>query len=201
MYRRVFFWAPLGGLWLSLLTPAVARQRPPSVKRGDPAWKRAHPSRVVVGPRPRVGRARAPIVNLLNLHTGEILPVVGYRVPTAGLVNRFLRCRWTGRQIRMAPRLMVWILEAARHFKAREIQVVSGFRHLKFNEMLRKKGRQVARQSNHRLGRAVDFRLVGVGVDALHTYLKARRLGGIGRYPQSKFIHLDTGRFRMWGGT
>ena len=116
-------------------------------------------------------------------------------------MNRFFRCRWTEKHTRMAPKLIRWILEAARFFGAREVHVVSGFRALKFNEMLRKKGRQVARRSNHRLGRAVDFKLVGVSVGKLYKYLLRRRLGGVGRYPKSKFIHLDTGRFRTWGGT
>lgn len=93
-----------------------------------------------------------------------------------------------------------WVMQAARHFGVTEVHVVSGYRHPKFNEVLRKKGRQVARRSNHRLGKALDFRLVGVEVDTVFRYLKGRRLGGLGRYPHSKFIHLDTGRFRTWGG-
>ncbi len=148
----------------------------------------------------RVGQGAAPVINFLNLHTGERLPVVGGRLPPRRLTNRFLRCRWTGHQTAMAPQLMRWVLEAARHFGAKEVQVISAFRHPKFNEMLRKKGRQVARRSNHRLGRALDFRLVGVSVDRLVAYLKGRKLGGVGRYPTSGFVHLDTGRFRTWGG-
>lgn len=170
------------------------------VKRGSVAWKKANPSRVVRAATPRVGRRASAVINLVNLHTGERLPVVGGSLPSRRLTNRFFRCRWTGHKTAMAPQLLRWVVEAALHFGAREVHVVSAFRHPKFNEMLRKKGRQVARRSNHRLGKAVDFRLVGVGVDRLVAYLKGRRLGGIGRYPQSKFVHLDTGRYRTWGG-
>lgn len=175
--------------------------RPSAAKRGSPAHKRAHPSPLRRAARAAVGQRAAPVINLLNLHTGELLPVVGQGTPSAPLVNRFFRCRWTHRRTQMEPRLIRWVLEAARHLGAQEVHVVSGFRHEKFNEMLRKKGRQVARSSNHRLGRAVDFRLVGVDVSRLFGYLKQRRLGGVGRYPNSNFVHLDVGRFRTWGGT
>ncbi len=186
----------MGGVALA----APRRARLLSAKRGSAAWKRANPSRVVRSSAPRVGRRAAPVINLLNLHTGERLPVVGGRLPSRRLTNRFFRCRWTGRRTAMAPELLRWVVEAALHFGAREVHIVSAFRHPKFNEMLRKKGRQVARRSNHRLGKAVDFNLVGVAVDRLVAYLKRRKLGGIGRYPHSKFVHLDTGRYRTWGG-
>lgn len=185
----------LGGV--ALAAPTAAR-RP--VKKGSTAWKKAHRVRVLRAPSPRVGQRAAPVINLVNLHTGERLPVVGGRLPPRRLVNRFLRCRWTGHHTVMAPQLLRWVVQAALHFGAVEVHVVSGFRDSKFNEMLRKKGRQVARRSNHRLGKAVDFRLVGVEVDRLVRYLKKRKLGGIGRYPKSQFVHLDTGRFRTWGG-
>jgi hypothetical protein len=188
----------VGGVALALAAPRRAPRWP--AKRGSAAWKKANPFRVARAAAPRVGRRAAPVINLVNLHTGERLPVVGGRLPPPRLVNRFFRCRWTGRRTAMAPQLLRWVVEAARHFGVLEVHVVSAFRHPKFNEMLRKKGRQVARHSNHRLGRAVDFRLVGVPVDRLVAYLKKRKLGGIGRYPHSRFVHLDTGRYRTWGG-
>ncbi len=187
---------------VALAAPGRGQRHPlrTPAKKGSAAWKKTHHRRVPPAPSPRVGRRAAPVINFVNLHTGERLPVVGGRLPSRRLVNRFLRCRWTGEHAAMAPQLMRWVVSAALHFGAREVHIVSGFRHAKFNEMLRKKGRQVARRSNHRLGKAVDFRLVGVAVDRLVRYLKKRKLGGIGRYPQSKFVHLDTGRYRTWGG-
>ena len=186
----------IGGV--ALAAPRRTPRR--SAKRGSVAWKKANPSRVGRAAAPRVGRRAAPVINLVNLHTGERLPVVGGRLPPRRLTNRFLRCRWTGRRTAMAPQLLRWVVEAALHFGAREVHIVSAFRHQKFNEMLRKKGRQVARRSNHRLGKAVDFRLVSIPVDRLVAYLKRRKLGGVGRYPHSNVVHLDTGRYRTWGG-
>jgi len=187
---------------LSLLLAPRPGAPPPelSAKKGSPAWKRRVQGRARLWRHSRPGQRPEPVINLINLHTGERLAVADHEIPSAALVNRFLRCRWTQRQTRMAPSLIRWVLEAAHHFGAREVHVVSGFRHPKFNRVLWKKGRQVARRSNHRLGKAVDFRLVGVDVERLFQYLKRRRLGGVGRYPQSQFVHLDTGRFRTWGG-
>ena len=199
--RTIFQVAVVTTLTLGSVALAAPGRAPPrSIKRGSPAWKKAHPSRVFPAAAPRVGRRAAPVINLVNLHTGERLPVVGGRLPTRRLTNRFFRCRWTGHRTAMAPQLLRWVVSAALHFGAREVHIVSAFRHSKFNEMLRKKGRQVSRRSNHRLGKAVDFRLVGVTVKRLVAYLKKRKLGGIGRYPHSNFVHLDTGRYRTWGG-
>lgn len=180
---------------LLALGPASAGSPP---KKGSTEWKRAHPA--PRRPPALAGRQAAPAVSLVNLHTNEILPVTAGRKPPSVRVNRFLRCRWTERETLVAPELLGWILEAAAHFRATEVQFVSAYRSPKFNEMLRKKGREVAKESNHRLGRAVDFRLLGVDTSALVRFLRGRRWGGVGRYPDSGFVHLDNGPVRTWGG-
>jgi uncharacterized protein YcbK (DUF882 family) len=58
----------------------------------------------------------------------------------------------------------------------------------------------VARNSQHSEGTAVDFKLPGVHVDDLHKWVKGLRLGGVGIYPDSKFVHADTGPVRYWTG-
>ncbi|MBP6837842.1 MAG: DUF882 domain-containing protein, partial [Kofleriaceae bacterium] len=45
------------------------------------------------------------------------------------------------------------------------------------------------------------FRLPGVATDVLHRWAIGRRLGGVGLYKDSGFIHMDTGPIRTWGGT
>ena len=61
-----------------------------------------------------------------------------------------------------------------------------------------KKGRQVARDSQHTHGNAVDFRVAGVPVHTLRQFVRQRRLGGVGYYPKSQFVHADTGPSRTW---
>jgi uncharacterized protein YcbK (DUF882 family) len=70
----------------------------------------------------------------------------------------------------------------------------------KLNEHLRKKGHHVARRSQHVLGHAVDFRLVGVPVQSVLLHLRGSHNGGVGFYPQSGFIHVDGGPRRRWSG-
>ena len=79
--------------------------------------------------------------------------------------------------------------------------MVSGYRSPKFNLMLRKKGHQVARESQHTLGTAVDFRVRGASTEALNQFVRSLHIGGVGYYPRNKFIHADTGRVRYWSGS
>ncbi len=93
------------------------------------------------------------------------------------------------------------LLHVARRFRAERIDVISGYRSPKYNLMLRKKGREVARQSQHALGNAVDFRVRGVPTKTLLRYVRSLRRGGVGFYPHSQFVHADTGPVRFWKGS
>jgi uncharacterized protein YcbK (DUF882 family) len=66
---------------------------------------------------------------------------------------------------------------------ARRVEVVSGYRSDKLNEGLRKKGRHVAARSQHVLGNAIDFRLMGVPTVQLRAWVTRFHRGGIGFYP------------------
>ena len=75
--------------------------------------------------------------------------------------------------------------------------VLSAYRTRETNEHLRVTTFGVAEQSQHLLGRAVDVtfdrHLAGVRKVAL-----AMKRGGVGWYPDSHFIHLDSGPIRSW---
>jgi uncharacterized protein YcbK (DUF882 family) len=66
--------------------------------------------------------------------------------------------------------------------------------------MLRKKGHEVARDSEHPRGHAVDFRIPQVPTKVLLRWVRSLHLGGVGYYPESKFVHCDVGRVRFWRG-
>ena len=78
--------------------------------------------------------------------------------------------------------------------------MVSGFRHPKFNLILRKKGHQVARDSQHTHGNACDFFIPHIPTRALQAWAKDQKIGGVGRYLDSGFVHMDTGPIRFWSG-
>jgi uncharacterized protein YcbK (DUF882 family) len=56
----------------------------------------------------------------------------------------------------------------------------------------------VAKDSLHTRGQAIDIRLTGVALRDLRRAALGLRAGGVGYYPASDFIHLDTGRVRSW---
>ncbi len=71
------------------------------------------------------------------------------------------------------------------------------FRSRKTNTMLARTTFGVAENSQHIYGRALDVRFAGKLREAV-TAARAMRRGGIGWYPHSGFIHLDTGPVRNW---
>jgi len=48
-------------------------------------------------------------------------------------------------------------------------------------------------------GRAIDIRMPGVPLATLHRAALSMQAGGVGYYPGSNFVHVDTGRPRSWG--
>ena len=94
--------------------------------------------------------------------------------------------------------LLVDLAEATGH-EAR-YEVISGYRSPRTNESLRAAGHGVAEHSLHMQGKAIDVRLLGCDLQTLRdAALKAGR-GGVGYYPGSNFVHVDTGRVRTWAG-
>ena len=56
----------------------------------------------------------------------------------------------------------------------------------------------VASHSLHIEGKAIDIRVPGVRLDHLRDAARSLRIGGVGYYPASDFVHVDTGRVRYW---
>jgi uncharacterized protein YcbK (DUF882 family) len=148
----------------------------------------------------KVGIKPTKLVNLYNQWTHDWLAIEPEQLPTLSQVDRFLRDHFTNEMTQMDKKLIEVVVGAAKQFKADVVTVVSGFRHPKFNLMLRKKGRQVARDSQHTHGNAVDFMIAKVPVKKLHEWAKAQKLGGVGIYLSSGFVHMDTGPIRFWSG-
>lgn len=79
-------------------------------------------------------------------------------------------------------------------------EVISGYRSPRTNEALRRVTTGVAKDSLHVEGRAIDVRLTSADTAALRDAALSLHAGGVGYYPKSKFVHLDTGRLRSWDG-
>ena len=152
------------------------------------------------GPPPAPGTRPAPLINLYNEHTHDWLAVDPLAPPCEAEVDLFLRDHFTNKETTMDPRLVGILIAAAKNFHSDLVDVVSGFRHPKYNLMLRKKGHQVARDSQHTHGHAVDFFIPNVTIPQLHAWAKAQHLGGVGIYLTSGFVHMDVGPIRFWSG-
>ena len=149
---------------------------------------------------PLAGQKPAALVNLYNEHTHEWLAVDPAAPPDPATTDEFLRDHFTNKSMRMDPRLVGFAIGAAQSFHADVVSIVSGFRHPKYNLMLRKKGHQVARDSQHTHGNAIDFFITGVPTERLHAWAKTQHAGGVGMYATSGFVHMDTGPIRFWSG-
>src|SRR4051812_27933255 len=150
----------------------------------------------------RPGERVEPVTTLFNVWTHEALPILpGQSQTVQSRFHMFLRDHFTNQATRMDTRLIGVLTRVAGKFSARRIDVVSGYRSPKYNLMLRKKGHAVARDSQHTHGNAVDFRIRGVGTRQVLHYVRSLRVGGVGFYPHSQFVHSDTGPVRYWTGS
>lgn len=168
---------------------------PPRATSCEPREKKQAPE-----PSPAAPVLRAGWVTLVNLHTREALAVDPLRAGADVTLARLLRDRTNWETHAIAGSTWRALLDACAVFAARRVELVSGYRSDKLNESLRKKGRHVAAHSQHTLGSAIDFRLVGVPDPLLFRWARAVHEGGVGVYPRSHFVHLDAGARRRWRG-
>lgn len=139
-----------------------------------------------------------------NTHTGESLKTVywaaGDYVPE-GLadINRVLRDFRTG-EVKPIDRGLLDQLASLRGLTGatKATHIISGYRSPKTNNMLRGHSNGVAKKSLHQEGRAIDIRIPGVQLAHLRKAALSMKAGGVGYYPESDFVHVDTGRVRFW---
>ena len=139
---------------------------------------------------------------LKNAHTGETFNGP-YRDATGPLPDAvsdlavFLRDFHADKSGPVDIALLDFLTDVMAATNQKGATVLSAYRTRETNEKLRATMFGVAEQSQHILGRAIDVtfdsRLAGVEQAAL----KMQR-GGVGWYPNSHFIHLDSGPTRSW---
>jgi uncharacterized protein YcbK (DUF882 family) len=146
----------------------------------------------------------ARTIKMRNLHTGERINTAywaGGSYDNSGLkaFNRLLRDHRANEVTRMDPKLfdIVYKLKQKLNFNG-EVEIISGYRSEKTNAKLRAAGRGVARRSYHTRGMALDIRMPGVSLAKLRQAALDLKLGGVGYYPSSNFVHVDTGPVRRW---
>ena len=139
-----------------------------------------------------------------HTHMGENLDVVyregtDYLPDAIGNINQFLRDFRTGESHPIDPALLDQLHDITEALgTTSQVEIISGFRSPRTNAMLRGKSNGVAKRSLHMQGRALDVRLTDVATKDLRAAALELQRGGVGYYPKSKFIHIDTGRVRRW---
>ena len=142
-------------------------------------------------------------LSFYHTHTGERLKLdvaaIGHGGSALDELNTFLRDFRTGDIHSIDTQLLTTlcnIQQCCRH--EGDIQIISGYRSPKTNSQLRSKSNGVAKKSLHMQGRALDIRFTGLNTKDLQKIAISLQQGGVGYYPKSNFVHIDTGRVRFW---
>jgi uncharacterized protein YcbK (DUF882 family) len=145
-------------------------------------------------------------ISFHHLHTGEDLTITykrNGRYDDAALkkIDWLMRDWRQDKDIRMDPHLIDLVWEAHREVGSKSaIHVVCGYRAPVTNAMLRRRSSGVAEQSQHTVGKAIDFLIPDAKLDDLRAAGLRLQRGGVGFYPGSgwPFVHMDVGSVRHW---
>lgn len=143
-------------------------------------------------------------ITFRNSHTGETFSGV-YRVGDKYLPDAFDRINIVLRDFRsnelfpIDPRVIDIIYsvhELSGHGEPYE--VLSGYRCPKTNAGLRSHSEGVAKNSLHMTGQAIDLRMPNYDTKQIKKLAVSLKAGGVGYYPKSNFVHMDSGDVRTW---
>jgi uncharacterized protein YcbK (DUF882 family) len=132
-------------------------------------------------PRPS-GNIRVYALNYKEeLQTNIYNPDGSYSVEAAKQIAHVFRCRRTGEEHEIDPRLLTILSHVNDRFGGRPLQLLSGYRF------------QRRTTSNHFHGTAADIRIAGVRPRELQAFVHSLDTGGmgVGFYPRVGFIHVD----------
>jgi uncharacterized protein YcbK (DUF882 family) len=144
------------------------------------------------------------ILSFYNIHTGESLSTC-YRAHgklihrAVGRISTILRDHRTGKIKPVDPSLLDLLHRIVMKIRTSEpISIISGYRSPETNAALRRITRGVAKNSLHMEGRAIDIRIPGCRTEEIRQLAIGLHSGGVGYYPDSDFVHLDTGPVKVW---
>ena len=143
-------------------------------------------------------------LELTNLHGGEKLTVTFHNQrdiapDTLAAMRHLLRDYRVNEEHDIDFGLFMQLTDLARECGVpAKYEVISGYRSPATNAKLRAAGHAVAEKSQHMEGHAIDVRLKDCPLARLRELALAAKRGGVGFYPRSNFIHIDTGRVRSW---
>ena len=143
-------------------------------------------------------------LSLYCVHTGERLKVDyfvdgRYEPEALEAIDHLLRDYHNDETCQFDPRVLNQLFDLRRALGSSEpFHVLSGYRSPETNENYRRMSERVAEHSYHMTGQAIDVQLPGRDIRQLRNVAVAMRAGGVGYYPGSGFLHLDSGPVRRW---
>src|SRR5579862_8543518 len=141
-------------------------------------------------------------LRLVNPHTGETFAGT-YRdehgpIATAMEdLSHFLRDFHSGKELAYDVAAIDFLAAVTDAVGASRATILSAYRTLATNRMLARTTFGVADNSQHLYGRALDIRL-DAPIERAMQAARAMQRGGVGWYPRSGFIHIDSGPVRNW---
>lgn len=150
----------------------------------------------------KLGRGgRSLRVHAVNL--GERLNISYFRngrYDTGALaeLDNLFRDRHSRKTAEIDPGVYDQLFAISNIYGGREVNMLSGYRAPETNEAMRRRMAGVAKFSYHVRAQAVDFYISKVSIADIHVQALKLGVGGVGYYPSSNFVHLDTGPLRNW---
>lgn len=148
------------------------------------------------------------ILKFKNINTGERLSsqfVVGKGLAKKDLkrLDYLMRDRRSNLVHSMDPKLYTKLYQIQTKLGLRqcELSIICGYRAPATNAAMHRRSKGVASNSYHIKGQAIDFRIDGVSLAKVRDVAKSLKNGGVGYYPRSNFVHIDTGPVREWRGS
>jgi uncharacterized protein YcbK (DUF882 family) len=151
----------------------------------------------------KAGQSKA--LHFFNPHTGEKLDVSYFakgRYSPAAMkdVSYLFRDHRTGSIKNIDPHLLDYLYGMSLKLETRSspFHIVSGYRTPETNAILCRESGNVAKNSLHIQGKAVDIRLPDRKISAVRRVAVSLKKGGVGYYPSENFVHVDVGDIRCW---
>lgn len=134
-------------------------------------------------------------LNLVYFHDGR------YDADAMTKIDQLMRDRHANVAGKIDPELIDYMVDIRKRLglpPSAPFQVLSGYRTPETNAHLAISNGNVAKESLHMHGWAVDFRMEGVNGKAICEIAKTMQRGGVANYPEDNHVHVDLGNIRTW---
>ena len=134
-------------------------------------------------------------MNAVYFHHGQ------YDAAVLKKINYLFRDRHAGVVGKIDPELIDYLVDIRTRLGLPQtvvFEILDGYRTRETNAFYGRRNKNVATESLHLHGWAVDFRISGVDGRAICEIAKTMQRGGVAYYPVDNHLHVDLGNIRTW---